>query len=74
LVVVVEEFMVRVFTGSKVTVPKKVLELFSVEYGILFVKELAKTSISAEEILAKLKEQFEDIGFIHLSFKELLEI
>ncbi len=41
--------------------------------GILFVKELAKTSISAEEILAKLKEQFEDIGFIHLSFKELLE-
>ena len=35
-------------------------------------KELAKTEVSAEEILAKLKEQFEDIGFIHFSFTDLL--
>jgi hypothetical protein len=37
-------------------------------------KELAKTGICAEEILAKLKEKFEDIGFIHLSFEELLAV
>ena len=37
-------------------------------------KELAKTGISAEEILAKFEEKFEDIGFIHLSFEELLAV
>jgi hypothetical protein len=37
-------------------------------------KKLAKTGISAEEILSKLKEKFEDIGFIHFSFEELLEV
>ena len=37
-------------------------------------KELAKTGTSAEEILAKLKEKFEDTGFIHLSFEELLAV
>ena len=37
-------------------------------------KELVKTGIIAEEILAKLKEKFEDIGFIHLSFEELLAV
>lgn len=36
-------------------------------------KELVKTGMSAEEILAKLKEQFEDIGFVHFSLVDLLE-
>jgi hypothetical protein len=31
-------------------------------------------SASAEEILAKLKEKFEDTSFIHLSFEELLAV
>jgi hypothetical protein len=35
-------------------------------------KELAKNGCSAEEILATLKERFEDISFIHLSFIENL--
>ena len=33
LVVVVEEFVVRVFKGGKVTVPKRLRELFGVEDG-----------------------------------------
>ncbi len=33
LVVVVEEFVVRVFKGGKVTVPKRLRELFKVEDG-----------------------------------------
>jgi len=33
LVVVVEEFVVRVFKGGKVTVPKRLRELFNVEDG-----------------------------------------
>jgi hypothetical protein len=37
-------------------------------------KELVKTGINAEEILQKLKEKHEDVGFIHYSFEELLEI
>ncbi len=37
-------------------------------------KELVKTGINAREILEKLKEKFEDIGFIHFSFEELLEV
>lgn len=37
-------------------------------------KELAKTGTSAEEILTRLKEKFEDISFIHLSFNELFEV
>jgi len=32
-VVVVEEFVVRVFKGGKVTVPKRLRELFGVEDG-----------------------------------------
>ena len=35
-------------------------------------KELAKTGVSAEEILVKLKEKFEDLSFIYFSFEELL--
>jgi bifunctional DNA-binding transcriptional regulator/antitoxin component of YhaV-PrlF toxin-antitoxin module len=34
-VVVVEEFVVRVFKGGKVTVPKRLRELFGVEDGIM---------------------------------------
>lgn len=37
-------------------------------------KELAKTGISAEEILTKLKEQFGDISLVHLSLVDLLEV
>lgn len=37
-------------------------------------KELAKTGISAEEILTKLKEQFEDMSFIHLSLVDMLAV
>jgi len=33
VVVVVEEFVVRVFKGGKVTVPKRLRELFDVEDG-----------------------------------------
>jgi len=33
LVVVVEEFVVRVFKGGKITVPKRLRELFGVEDG-----------------------------------------
>jgi len=33
LVVVMEEFVVRVFKGGKVTVPKRLRELFGVEDG-----------------------------------------
>lgn len=35
-------------------------------------KELAKTGISAQEVLTKLKEQ-EDVSFVHLSLVELLK-
>ena len=44
---------------------KPVLEAF---------KELVKTGTSAEEILTKLKEKFDDIDFIHFSFEELLNV
>jgi hypothetical protein len=37
-------------------------------------KALAKTGASAEEILTKLKEQFEDIFLVHLSLVDLLEV
>jgi hypothetical protein len=37
-------------------------------------KELVKTGINAEDILAKLKEKFEDVDFIHFSFEELLNV
>jgi hypothetical protein len=37
-------------------------------------KELVKTGINAEEILEKLKEKYEDIGYIHYSFDELLNV
>jgi hypothetical protein len=37
-------------------------------------KGLAKTGISAEEILMKLKEQFEDVSFVHLSLVDMLEV
>jgi len=33
LVVVVEQFVVRVFKGGKITVPKRLRELFGVEDG-----------------------------------------
>ena len=34
---------------------------------------LVKTGISAEEILAKLKEEFEDVEFIHICFLDFLD-
>ncbi len=37
-------------------------------------KELAKNGNNASEILTKLKEKFEDISFVHLSFEERLEV
>ena len=37
-------------------------------------KELVKTGIKAELILEKLKEEYVDIGYIHYSFEELLEV
>ena len=37
-------------------------------------KELVKTGISAEEILVKLKEKFEDTSFIHFSLEDLLNV
>lgn len=38
------------------------------------LKELAKTNTDSEEILANLKEKFEDMSFIHFSLIELLNI
>ena len=37
-------------------------------------KELVKNANSVWEILTKLKEKFEDIGLVHLSFEERLEV
>jgi bifunctional DNA-binding transcriptional regulator/antitoxin component of YhaV-PrlF toxin-antitoxin module len=49
LVVVVEEFVVRVFTGGKVTVPKQLRELFSVEDGDFVRLALVEVLKKAED-------------------------